>query len=226
MWERGTERQGWIDVSLAVLSVDKGWECTCVSGSARERQERKLAWNCEYMRNIKELNLNKRGHESGRGDRRGRWEWKRQKWEGKVWTPEPETVMETGIKKKEEEEVGSERNVFTSLHRQRRHWKCKSILKIDHFYFELPKYTVEKQCKGGGDPHFYLLLNTLDVQIGFLLWQQFEAAMKYILFENSIPQIILFCFCRILWWTICEAMAFTKKPLRVISWWCCGSCIT
>lgn len=28
----------------------------------------------EYMRNIKDLNLNKRGHESGRGDRRGRWE--------------------------------------------------------------------------------------------------------------------------------------------------------
>lgn len=46
------------------------------------------------------------------------------------------------IKKKR---VGSERNVFTSLHRQRRQRKCKNIFEDRlHFDFKLPKYTVEK----------------------------------------------------------------------------------
>lgn len=47
-----------------------------------------------------------------------------------------------GYKKKK---VGTERNVFTSLHRQRRQRKCKNIFEDRlHFDFKLPKYTVEK----------------------------------------------------------------------------------
>lgn len=39
----------------------------------------------------------------------------------------------------------TERNVFTSLHRQRRQRKCKNIFEYClHFDFKLPKYTVEK----------------------------------------------------------------------------------
>lgn len=47
--------------------------------------------------------------------------------------------------KKKKKKVGTERNVFTSLHRQRRQRKCKNIFEDRlHFDFKLPKYTVEK----------------------------------------------------------------------------------
>ncbi len=107
-------------------------------------KERKLVWYCEYMRNIKDLKLNKRGHESGCGEWGGgrgikEIEMERAKWEHQS---ERQTARETGMKKSWDRQNCFHKSRQRERERDRKVKGC--FAERPHSCFKVPKYTAEK----------------------------------------------------------------------------------
>lgn len=83
MWEEGTERQ----VDGCFTGKERGSRKKYSARVCRGEmdKDRKLVWYCQFAQNIKDMKLNKGGHESGS---RIREEQGIEIGEGKVWTPE------------------------------------------------------------------------------------------------------------------------------------------